>query len=493
MIVNVRSLRFRLSWTIGLSVAVVVVCIGLTRYATLSDRAQNSFDLDLQADAQVFVSHLDFNQNGFGWSSEGLPPAEELTMEELGPYFVVTDSQGKVFRPDLSSKYIRNMLQRKGLEKVLRQHSGFEMAAAADGTAYRFVSIPVPSRPDFTVHIGRSIDSLTGVLHEYLFVYLYSVPLILVVSIGVGWFLAGRALEPFEEVSKAAQQITSSNLNLQIETKHHEVEVRRLVQSFNAMVSRLHNSFQQMRKFNADVAHELRTPLAILQGETEIALSSPSVPEEIRSVLASNLEELDRLKRLVNDMLTLAEADAGKQMLRKKQVGLKALLEDLVEQMRMLAADRNIRIELSDFPDLSIHADELWIRRALLNLLDNAIKYSKYGGIVEVRVLADDAVVRLFIRDSGIGIDPQDLPHIFDRLFRADPARTRGSGGAGLGLALVKWIVEAHHGRIEVESEPDRWTEFVLSLPLYQASKDQKPPGRLAVGQHPTHVPLPRG
>jgi heavy metal sensor kinase len=477
MMCNLRSLRFKLSWTIGLAIALVVVCIGLTRYHTISYRAQRSFDLDLQYDAQVFVSHLNFSGQGFEWSSEGLPPTEALAMEELGPYFVITDSAGNVVRPDLNSKYIRSMLERKGLDRVLSQRSGFDLAVAADGTVYRFVSTAVPGKPQFTIHVGRSIDSMSGVLHEYLFVYFYSVPLILTVSIGVGWFLAGRALKPFEEVSKAAQQVTSSNLNMQIATHHDEVEVLRLVQSFNAMVSRLDRSFQQMRKFNADVAHELRTPLAILQGETEVALSSASVPEEIHSVLASNLEELDRLKRLVNDMLTLAEADAGRQLLNKKPVSLRPLLEDLIEQMRMLGTDREITIVLGDFPELMIIADELWMRRALLNLLDNAIKYSKDGGLVRVRVMPDTSVVRISIQDNGIGIEAKDLPHIFDRLFRADPARTRGSGGgAGLGLALVKWIIEAHQGSIDVHSQPDQWTDFVLTLPLHQAARDQKAP-----------------
>jgi signal transduction histidine kinase len=228
----------------------------------------------------------------------------------------------------------------------------------------------------------------------------------------------------------------------------------------------LQDSFQRMRKFSADAAHELRTPLAILQGENEIALRSSLVPEDIRSVLASNLEELDRLTRIINDMLTLAEAEAGSRVLLMKPVNLKPLLEDLVDQMRLLAMDRNIRIDLCGLEDATIDADELWIRRALINLLDNAIKYSRNEGTVEVGVQSKGSNVTLRVRDDGIGISAEDLPHIFDRLYRADPARSRASGGAGLGLSLVKWIVEEHKGRINVESQPELGACFEIVFPI---------------------------
>jgi heavy metal sensor kinase len=315
------------------------------------------------------------------------------------------------------------------------------------------------------IHIGRSMEPHKGVLREYLVFYIYSVPLILAISVMVGWFLARRSLKPFEEVTLTAERITHENLNTQILTERKEEEIQRLVQSFNAMVRRLDESFQQMRKFNADAAHELRTPLAILQGENEVALRSPGLPEEIRSVLISNLEELDRLTRIVNDLLTLSEAEAGTMVLAKTPVELKPLLEDLVDQMRLLASDRDLEITVRCVPDLWIDADKLWIRRAIINLLHNAIKYSKDGSSIEISAGRENSGVKLSVRDYGIGIMPQDLPHIFDRLYRADPARSRDSGGAGLGLSLVRWIIEAHRGTIRVESEPDHGSLFEILLP----------------------------
>jgi signal transduction histidine kinase len=220
-----------------------------------------------------------------------------------------------------------------------------------------------------------------------------------------------------------------------------------------------------MATFNADVAHELRTPLAILQGETEIALTDGNLPDSIRAVLASNLEELQRLGRIIADMLTLAEAEAGTRVLTPRQVSVKELVGDLVEQMRLPATSLGVDIKLEPPEDVTIVADEVWLRRAVLNVLDNAIKYSRQGGRVYVDLRSNDSVIRLAIRDEGIGISADDLPRIFDRMYRADPARRRSTGGSGLGLSLVKWIVEAHGGKVYVESRRDQGSTFTLEFP----------------------------
>jgi two-component system, OmpR family, sensor kinase len=474
--VNLHSLRFKLIWIHGAAIALVVFCVGLVRYQIISYRSRTSFDEALLRDGQLFTSRLQLGHDGFSWIPDGLSTGDILAVQGFEPYFVTTNLQGKVLRAELYNQVIRTMLERKDVQSALQKHSGFTDVESADRSTYRFVHLPLPPgifREAAVIHIGRSMEPLKRILNEYLVFYFYSVPLVLMISVGVGWFLAGRAMRPFEEITRTAEKINYENLNTQIDTRHKEEEVQRLVQSFNAMVQRLNESFQQMRKFNADAAHELRTPLAIIQGETEIALRSPNLSEEIRSVLASNLEELDRLTHLVNELLTLAEAEAGRQVLSKKPVDLKLLVEDLVEQMRLLATDRSVRIELGSMPELWIDADELWIRRALINLLDNAIKYSKAGGIVEVSYRMEGPMVRLSIKDYGIGISRDDLPYIFNRLYRSDPARNRVSGGVGLGLALVKWIVEAHKGSIQVLSNPELGSCFQIILPASAAGNQQ--------------------
>ncbi len=446
--------------------ALAVLFVGFLRYETVSYRVKKHFDEDLLRDANFFVSHVRLGQDTFSIATEGLSASENFSLEAMQAYCVVTDPKGQVFQPHLHSNYIQQMLKAGTLRGVLSRSDGVQDALAPDGTAFRFVSMRSGENGiNCLIHVGRNANAVKEVLHEYLVMYLTSVPVILGISAAVGWFLAGRALKPFEEVARTAERITSNSLHTQITSQYNEQEVQRLVKAFNAMVSRLASSFRQIKTFNADVAHELRTPLSVLQSETEAALQSTDLPEDIRGVLCSNLEELERLSQIIRDMLILAEAETGTQILSKQPVDIGALVADLVEQMRILAEVRGIQIVLLRDDSALVAADELWMRRAFLNLLDNAIKYSKDNGRVDVTVQSMNSSVCVKVRDEGIGIGPEDLPHIFDRMYRADPARSRRTGGTGLGLAIVKSVVEAHSGTIQVDSRRDAGSTFTVIFP----------------------------
>jgi heavy metal sensor kinase len=464
--VRSRSLRFRLSWINGVVVAAAFLSVAFVRYFMISYRAYVRFDEQLLRDAGFLSSRLTVTPEYCSLRTEGLSSEGKISLREIQYGTVVADSSGKVMHPDQCSAQIQQLLSHGLLNPVLRSKGGITAIDVPEGNSFRFMSLPAETGPGYFVHVGANSQSVVSVLQEYRAMYLYSVPLMMVLSITVAWYLSGMALKPFSEVAKAVQQYSSKNLHSPIETRYTEKEVQTLVDAFNQMAERLHASFLQMSRFNADVAHELRTPLAVLQGETEIALQTPGLREEIKAVLCSNLEELERLSRIVKDMLTLAEADAGTQVIAQKEVRLGPLALDLVEQMRILASDRNIEIAAENIDDAVVLGDELWIRRALLNLIDNAIKYSRNGGKVELWVQAAANSARIGVRDEGIGIASKDLPRIFDRLYRSDPARSRSTGGSGLGLAFVKWIVEAHHGHILVESQPDRGTLFMIEFPL---------------------------
>jgi heavy metal sensor kinase len=466
--VNVRTLRFKFGITNGLFISIFFVLFGYARYQTFAYRAERSFEQGIKNQANFFLRNIEPTADDFAWKKD-VPDAEVWSLETIRPYFVLTDVNGRVLREEIYGSYILRMLANKDLDHVLHNRSGFSDAVTSDGTTrFRFLSQEIRSEkgPTLVLHLGRSLRQVTDVLDEYMRIYLWSVPFVLVVAGAVGWFLAVHALKPFDDVARTAEQITLENLNTQIENARKEQEVQRLVQAFNTMVGRLRQSFDQMRRFNANVAHELRTPLAILQGENEIALRSESVPEEIRAVLISNLEELGRLTRLVNDLMTLSEAEAGGRVLVRKPLNLKPLIGDLAEQIQLLAMERNIRITCQELPDVMVEGDDLWLRRAILNLLDNAIKYSRDGGQIRISMAPEKNRAHISIRDEGIGISREDLPHIFDRLFRTDPARNRTTGGSGLGLALVKWVIEAHNGQVRVESELDQGTVVHIELPL---------------------------
>jgi len=448
----------------------LLIFAGSILYWIIKDRLYQIFDDGLAIDARIFVERVRLEPDGLKLALDGLHPHIYSAMRELEPFAVVTDEYGRILHKNLASRYMEAMIREGRVGKILKQHSGIDQVVAGDGTRIRFVSLEIPGREGAKrefIHVGRSTYRLRTVLKSYAFFYAYSIPFMLSISLAAGWLITNRALRPFKDIARAAEQISSENLNTKIVTKYGEAEVQALVKSFNSMIDRLDRSFQQMRRFNADAAHELRTPLSILRGETELLLKSPNfTDEEIKAALRSNLEELDRLTRIVNDLLLLSEADAGEQVILKEPIYLRLLIEELIEQMLPLAAPRGVRIKLLDMPDVRVEADGLLLRRALFNLLENAIKYSREQGEVEIFGMVQGQKVRLQIKDYGIGISAADLPFIFDRLFRADRARKREGGGAGLGLAIVKWIIEAHQGSIQVSSSLNQGTTFDIDLPL---------------------------
>jgi heavy metal sensor kinase len=469
--VKIHTLRFKLIWLNGIAIALLMICVGLISHQIFFHKTNKSFNETLLNDAQLFAANIRPGQNSFEWPVENLDPKQNVIMLGLQYHFVVTDPGGKILHQDLYNPFMQRLIRGGGLADVVRNHSGFSDVSGTTGEPYRFVSIEIPegmnSMPAI-IHVGRSIKDLKWIMGEDIILYLYSIPFILMISAAIGWFLSNRALHPFEELSKAAEQISSENLNTKIVSKYKEEEIQTLVHSFNSMVERLNHSFQQMRRFNADAAHELRTPLCILRGETELLLNSPdSDKEEIKSYLESSLEELDQLTQIVNDMLILAEAGDNEQIIAREPINIKATIKDIVERMRPLAAAREIRIKVLNLPDMRIEGDRLLVHRAIFNIMDNAIKYSMDRGIVEVDSTIEKKMIRLKIRDYGVGIPADDLPNVFDRRFRADHAGTRIGDGSGLGLSIVKWIIEAHKGMIQVTSNVDQGTQFEVILPIH--------------------------
>jgi heavy metal sensor kinase len=467
-----QSLHFKLICIYGMAVALVLVFAGGIIYQIFKYRAYAIFDSGLTDLSRQFIAQVRFENDHFVLSTQGLSVRmSSVTVADIEPYAIVTDESGKIIYRNTYDPYIQSMIQGGQLDRVLAQRSGIGLAVADDGTVFRFVNLEIPSGTDSVqrvVHIGRSTGRLASLLDTYAQFCMWSVPFMLLISVATGWFITNRALMPFRDFAKAAEQISSENLNTRIVSKYREAEVQTLVKSFNAMVNRLNRSFQQMRSFNADAAHELRTPLSIMRADTELLLQSANVSDrEIRAALESNLEELDRLTYIINDMLMLSEAEAGDQVILKESIHFEKLVEGLLEQLRTFAAARDVQIKLLDMPEVRIEGDESLIRRAILNVLDNAIKYSKDSGTVEVSAGVESAKVLLAIKDYGIGIEPADLPYIFDRLFRADRARNRERGGIGLGLSITKWIIEAHQGSIQVTSTYGQGTTFVIALPIH--------------------------
>ncbi len=299
---------------------------------------------------------------------------------------------------------------------------------------------------------------------------LWTVPFILVVSLVIGYLLVGRTLKPVDLIVDEVEAISDGrSLHRRLAEPTSYDELARLTVTLNAMLSRLEKSFGTLRRFTADASHELKTPLTVLRSGIERSLTHPTTSPEVMETLEETLLEVNRMAELVDSLLTLARADEGRAPLHLDDLDLREVLAELAETASILGeqASVDVTVEVPAEP-VRMHADRSRLRQLLQNLLSNAIKYTSAGGEVWIGSALEDGNVVLTVRDSGMGIAPGDLEHIFDRFWRADPARSRTGSrpGAGLGLAICKWTAEAHGGSIEVQSKPGRGTTFTVSLPL---------------------------
>jgi heavy metal sensor kinase len=291
-------------------------------------------------------------------------------------------------------------------------------------------------------------------------------PVALVLAGGGGWMLARRALRPVDRMTEAARRISAEHLTGRLEETGAGDELDRLAQTLNEMFGRLEAAFKEMRQFTADASHELQTPLTILKGEMEVALRSPRAAEEYQRILKSGLEEIDRIAHLVEGLLLLARADAGVLRMDRQPVDLAQLVEEVYGQARILAEGRSIRLRLGPVEPVLVQGDHAHLRRLLLNLVDNGIKYTPPGGNVTLSLQSGGGWASIKVEDTGIGIPREDQARIFQRFYRSGQARSSGEGGAGLGLCIARSIAEAHGGRIDIDSHPGRGSTFAVLLPI---------------------------
>ncbi len=259
--------------------------------------------------------------------------------------------------------------------------------------------------------------------------------------------------------------MTEKPLDEYIDIGKRKDELGKLGQTFNEMITRLRDAFQRINQFSIDVSHELKTPLTIIKGGTEVTLRKDRGPEEYKGLLKSHLEEIDRMSRIIDDLLLLSKADTGEMKLNLEEIDLRDFVIDVYMDMKMFAEKKNVQLSVEDIPDTRLRGDELKLRRMLRNIVDNGIKYTPGGGIVEISSVLDDGFVSINVRDTGIGITEDDIRYVFDRFYRADRSRKRESG-SGLGLSISKWIAEAHNGVIEVRSNPASGSLFSIKLPI---------------------------
>lgn len=460
-------LRVRLTLWYGTALALVLIIFSVVLYAITARSLRDTVDESLEDTAMTAVRSLE--ERGF------LPLINEEELLSQFPELTRIDKFFQIFSPSgtitIRSPNIKQHevpLSRTALDAAFAGQRIFESAKYPKEPPLRLISVPIMYRGNllYIVQVGTSMESVGETLQRFLVLLVVAIPIALAVSLAGGWFLAGRALRPVDKITLAAQRIAAGDLSQRLSMPAAHDEIGRLAATFNNMIGRLDTSFRQIRQFTSDASHELRTPLTVMKGETDLVLRRPRLLDDYKSVLESNLEEIDRMTRIVDELLFLSRADMGEVRVESLPVAMESLVEDIHRQAKLLAQDRNIEVLLGTVMPVVVQGDDLRLRELLLNLVENAMKYSHPGGKVEISLLNDGREARLSVTDYGIGIAPADHKKIFQRFFRTDVARGHTKKGTGLGLAICAWIAELHKGRIEVKSDLGQGSAFTVVLPL---------------------------
>lgn len=324
---------------------------------------------------------------------------------------------------------------------------------------------------DTTMILGLNTRESRAELDRLRNAFLLALPIALSLVAFGGWIVAGRALLPLRAIADTAEQVTASGLDQRIPVSNEDPEITRVIHVLNRMMDRLENSFRQATRFSADASHELKTPLAIMQGELENALQEAHPGSKEQQVFGNLLEETQRLKTITSGLLLLARADAGQLKPALETVDLGAMLEGIIEDARVLAEESRLDFTVALAPSVRVGADPALLRTALLNLFVNAVKYNEPGGRISVTLECRDRHAFLNIGNTGPGIPGADQALIFTRFHRVDVSRQRQVDGIGLGLSLAREIVRAHGGELELQESRPGWTSFVLSLELLTDGK----------------------
>ncbi len=381
-------------------------------------------------------------------------------------YVRVLDSSGAVL--SVTPGMNRDLSASRVAEEAAR-HSGIFWIDSPSGETYRAIVALVPRIPGgrdlWTVQAAVDLTQEQIILGQQR-VWMWAVlAAALVFCPAVGFAIARRGTRPLREVAETAQHIGSSTLNERIGAEGYPVEVRALATAFNAMLERLEEAFARLSRFSADIAHELRTPVNNIRGEAEVALARARTPEEYIEVLGSCLEESVRLSELVESLLFLARSESPGDHLKRTPEHVGRLLTDLCDYYEAAATEIGVTLAASADDGMVAMVDRALLQRALGNLVSNALAHCSPGSGIWLSARSQAGKIRLDIRDTGSGISAEALPHVFDRFYRADPARSRHSGGTGLGLAIVKQIVVLHGGEVEVASDPGHGTTVSVVLP----------------------------
>ena len=475
-----RSLPFslRLQVTVWYTTAftILLVLTGAVFYLYLEHSLEASIDTDLQLRAQQIASEATLGTNtvsvhtvlgdlpGFGSQQQSV--SVQPVDVNYGALVRLLDGRGHLlgetsaFRGlSVPPASITQPLRGIPWQGTIKTRHDQEVRLYSRTLANQGKTIAV-------IQVGESLTPLHTLLHQLVAALLIAGSLVLACCAGGSYWLAARSFAPIQQLAETARKIKAGSLHQRVPVPDVRDEVQYLAVTFNEMLDSLEQSFAQQRRFVADASHELRTPVAVIRTKAGIALLDPPQLEETVTALSEIRAETERLSLLLTDLLTLARSDEGQAQFEHEVVALDRLVETVAATTEVLATQRGITLEVHVPSPVSVMGDEARLIQVVLNLLENAIRYTKPGGCVTLVVEQTRTTVCLMIRDTGSGIAPEHLPHIFERFYRADAVRRQTEGSSsGLGLSIVAWIVRSHGGSVSVESQIDQGSCFTVLLP----------------------------
>ena len=460
---NRRSVRFGLTAWYAAILTVTFAVAGAGVWWTVRDSIHDTIDKELRSRLTAMREYL---QRQVAAPDSG-PLAEELAEQAaLAPagtrFRIAGTGSGWIFQ----SPGTRDWDPKPPDVSVLPKRGRAQTMMVA-GKPVRVLSAPVPMG---AVQIGIPIDEFYEMLGDFTWTALLASPLALLLASAGGYWMSRRALRPVDQITRTAQQIGAHSLSERLPLRGANDELDRLSATLNAMFARLEAAFHRVTQFTADASHELRTPVAIIRTTAELARSKPRTEAEYREALDGILAESERTSRLIEDLMLLARADAQADEIVRAPMNLAQSLREACAEAGVLSESGKISLTVTAPADCAVSGDSQALRRLFLILLDNAVKFTPPGGRVNVSMnvhrSSGQCMAVVEVRDTGVGISPEDLPHIFERFYRSAKDRSRQTGGAGLGLSIAQWITEKHAGHIEVQSRPGEGSLFRVRLPV---------------------------
>ena len=466
----INTVRGRLTLWYVSALALILVVFGVAVYVMLSRSLHRRVDEALRSTLEISITSLTHDTQE-GQSSQSA--AESTTAELSHPQqaMMIFDGAGQLLaeHPYEGDLHIRPPDLGSIPDDEVYFYTVAEEGDADDRhrLAVRRVRIP-PADTPYIILASQPLEAVEDELESLREILYLATPAVLLVAGLGGWFLARQGLAPVGAMAKRARQIGAGSLDRQLPVANPRDELGQLATSFNELLARLNAAFDEQRRFMADASHELRTPLSVMSTAVGVTLKKEyREEEEYREALQMMGEQTRRLSRIVQDMFVLARADAGHYPLQNRSLYLNDLLDEVARAGGLLASDKDVTVELTNLPEAAFHGDEDLLRQMVMNLMDNAVKFTPAGGVVRLSLTRQADEYLLSVSDTGPGIPVEARDHVFERFYRADKARSRSEdGGAGLGLAIARWIAQAHDGDLELADSDGTGATFIVRLPF---------------------------